>query len=74
MYRGAFYPNIQYPISFTENPTISLTPASDSDFAFFSTYAVIRDNTSIQQIHVIRPTSASDVVISFSWIAIGRWK
>ena len=74
MYRGTFYPNIQYPISFIENPSISLTPASNSDFSFFSTYSVIRDITKIQQIHVIRPTSVSNAAISFSWIAIGRWK
>ena len=74
MYRGTFSPNIQFPISFIENPAISLTPASNEDFSFFLTYAVLRDKTGIYQIDVLRPTSTSNSVSSFSWIAIGRWK
>lgn len=69
IYIKTFYPNITFPVSFTEAPKVSMTQYGGYGAVFTCSF----DKNGINSVDLARPTSGN-ITPDISWIAIGKWK
>lgn len=63
-----------FPVSFVENPVLTMNTENDSDYSYAMIYGIIRNNTKVSKVNLYRFTSVTSGTLGLSYIAIGRWK
>lgn len=63
-----------FPVSFVENPALTMNTENDSDYSYAMIYGIIRNNTKVSKVNLYRFNSVTSGTLGLSYIAIGRWK
>ena len=71
MYVSDVNPNVTFTIPFTEKPELSVTCSSKSSGVIVNAVCTA---TQWNQVAIMRQTAGTNLSVSLSYIAIGRWK
>lgn len=63
-----------FPVPFVGNPDVVCSTANNEDYAFSMVLGVIRDNTGISNIRLLRYKASANQSLYVHYIAMGKWK
>lgn len=63
-----------FPVSFVENPALTINTENDSDYSYAMIYGIIRNKTKVNKVNLYKLDAVTSGFLNLSYIAIGRWK